>query len=184
MPTFYGTLFLNESIGFYFWIGFAFLVFSIFLINIKKGDSKFSLKWCIYIALVFVVEGMAGVVQIAQQTYFEGKYKSEFMISSLVLVSVFFFILSLWKEKKTVIYCLKRGSVLAIFMGIMNAVVNLCLMILITRKMPTSIIYPVMSGGVIVLTAVVSEIFYKERLSAMQRMGLAFGIASIVCMNM
>lgn len=184
MPTFYGSLFLNEKIGMWFWFGFMFLVISIFLINMQKGEAKFGLKWIVYIAIAFFADGMAGVMQLTQQTHFEGQYKSEFMISSLVMVSVFFFVLSLRKEKAVISYCMKRACVPAIFMGIMNAVVNLFLMILVTRKMPTSITYPVMSGGVIVLTAVVSELFYKEKLSTMQRIGLACGVVSIVFMNL
>jgi len=183
MPTFYGTLFLDETIGMWFWFGFAFLVISIFLINIQKGEAKFSLKWIIYVAIAFLTDGMAGVMQLTQQTHFAGQYKSEFMISALLLVSIFFFVLSLGKEKTAITYCMKRASVFAILMGLMNAVVNLFLMILVTRKMPTSITYPVMSGGVIVLTAIASELFYKEKLSAMQRIGLVCGVVSIVFMN-
>ena len=45
VPTFYGLIFLKESAGFFMYIGLAFLLVSLFLINVKKGDNKISKKW-------------------------------------------------------------------------------------------------------------------------------------------
>ena len=52
VPTFYGILFLNEKIGMLFWIALVFFVLSILLINLKKSDTKITLKWGIYSVLM------------------------------------------------------------------------------------------------------------------------------------
>ena len=50
--------------------------------------------------------------------------------------------------------------------------------------MPASVVFPLISGGSIVLTYVVSRVFYNEKLSRRQMVGFIFGILSIVLLNL
>jgi len=184
VPTFYGILFLDEKIGLLFWVALVFFVISILLINLKKDDTKITLKWCVYAVLMIVFNGAASTVQMLQQKRFDGAYKSEFMACAVLVASVFFFVLSFLREKNTMKNCVRSGIMHMILMGVLLGCSNLFLMMLISSDFPTPVIYPVMSGGGVVLATLASVIFYKEKLSWLQWMGLIFGIVSVVLMNL
>ena len=105
------------------------------------------------------------------------------MILALLAVSVFFFILSLLKEKTQILPSLKSNAVFMIITGLANGIANLFVMILISRKMEASIMFPIISGGGIILTCAVSVIFFKEKLSLKQYIGLILGVTSVILMN-
>ena len=67
--------------------------------------------------------------------------------------------------------------------GIANALVNLLVMVLVSKGMAASIMFPVISGGGIVLTTLVAIFIYKEKLSVNQYIGLLLGTVSVVLMN-
>lgn len=183
IPTIYGLLFLNESAGVFLFIGLILLLCSLFLVNSKKSDSPITLKWLVFALLAFLGNGFGSTIQTAQQNRFEGQYKSEFMILALAILSIFFFTLSLIKEKADNKACFKSNFPLMLLNGAANGFTNLFVMILVSRGMPASIMFPVISGGGIIFTSLVSIFVYKEKLSAKQYIGLLLGTASVVFMN-
>ena len=184
VPTFFGVFYFHENISIVFSVGLVFLVVSILLINMKKEDTKMSMRWWIYILILFVANGSASVVQLLQQKNFLGQYKSEFMMCALLLSSAIFFLLSMFAERKCAIECVKSGGLYAMSMGVLLGLANLLLMTLISSDMPSSIIYPVMSGGGVLIAALGSVIIYKEKLTIAQTIGIASGVVSIVLMNL
>ena len=182
IPTVYGLFYCQESPGVFLIIGFCLLLTSLFLINAKASSVKITLGWAISVAFYFIGNGLCTVVQNLQQREFGGKYKNEFMIIALVCVAILLFAVAIFSEKKTALESVKRGGYLMALNGIFNGSVNLFVMLLATR-MDASVMYPIMSGGGIILTWTVSRFLYKEKLSKKQNVALILGISSIVCMN-
>ena len=183
IPTFYSLLFLGESVSVFFWLGFALLVVSIFLINGKRDKAVISLRWVVFLVLAFVGNGVCSTVQAAEQRAFDGAYKNEFMILALLTVSVALIAISLFTEKSSFIPSLKGGAHLMAACGVANGATNLFVMILVS-SMQASIVFPVISGGGIILTWIISKFLYKEALTRNQNIALILGIASVVLMNL
>lgn len=185
IPTFYGLIFLQEKASLFLILGLAFLLCSLFLVN-KKTETgvKITGKWVLFAFLAFLGNGLCSTVQTAQQNRFDGRYKSEFMILALLILSAFFLTLSLFTERREGKECLKKGPHLMILNGLANALVNLFVMLLVSRGMPASIMFPVISGGGIILASLVSVFFYRETLSKTQTVGLALGTVSVILMNL
>ena len=59
-----------------------------------------------------------------------------------------------------------------------------CCVIQILRELPSSIVFPTMSGGVIVLTAFVGLVRYQEKLTKTRFIGLVLTMVSLVFMNL
>ena len=127
---------------------------------------------------------MSSTIQTMQQKRFDGNYKSEFMIAALLIVSSFFFALALIQEKDSLKMCVKKGGILMVLDGVANGLVNFLVMTLVSRNMPASIMFPVISGGGIIFTTMVSVLFYKEKLTLKQYIGLLCGAASVVFMSL
>ena len=183
IPTFYGLIFLGDDADPLFFVGFALLMVSLFLINSKHGEVKITLRWVIFVTLSFLGNGICSTVQAAQQRAFGGEYKSEFMILALALVALTFIGSAYFTEREDIVPCVKVGGHLMVICGLANGVVNLTIMLLVTR-MSTALIYPIISAGGIILTWLVSKLGYKENLTKKQNAALIFGIISVVLMNL
>lgn len=182
LPTLFGILFLNEPVSPWLFIGLAFLCISLLLINFKPGKIKITLRWGIYVILSFVGNGCCSIVQKLQQTTFQGAYKNEFMLLALVTVCISMIILALVSERKTTPFCLKKGCGFGLLCGAANGLVNLLVMVL-TNRMPASVMFPMISAGGILGTAAVSLLFYKESLSRNQIIGVILGVGAIVFLS-
>lgn len=49
--------------------------------------------------------------------------------------------------------------------------------------MPVSLMFPIISAGGIAATFVISQVFYKEKLSKLQLVGFILGTVSVVLLN-
>ena len=183
IPTFFSLAFLGESASVFFWIGFALLVISLLFINGKSGKIKITPSWIIYIILAFVGYGGCATVQTVQQRVFTGAYKNEFMALALAIVTVVFFIITFIAERDVFIPSLRHAPLLSLLCGSANGATNYLVMVLVT-SMQASIVFPVISGGCIVITWLVSKLIYKESLTIKQNTALILGIASVVLMNL
>ena len=181
IPTFYG-LILGDDISKGFIPGMILLVISLFLTNKSGEEEKISFKWIIFVFLSFFGNGMCTVVQKMQQIASNGAYKNEFMIVALAIVTVVMLIISILKERTEIKFFAKVGWHWAIICGALNGMVNLFVMIL-SGKMPVSLMFPLISAGGLIVTYIVSRFFYKEKLTKIQFIGFIFGLISVVFLN-
>ena len=182
IPTLSGLVLYHETVSVFFYVGLAVLLVSLVLINEYKDGKRFTFRWLVYVFLAFVGNGFCSTVQTYQQHVFDGKYKSELMIVALLTVSLILFVISLVKERKDIKPCIKKGAVFMTLYGVAVALVNLLVMILST-KMNVSVMFPLISGGGLVVTSLVSIFIYKEKLTVKQYIGLFFGIVSVIFIN-
>ncbi len=182
IPTFYGLIFLKDPISVGLIPGLLLLAISLVLINKKSDSVKITRKWLIFVFLAFVGNGMCSTVQKMQQVAFDGAYKNEFMIIALASVVIGLLTASLITERKDIVRCAKCGWYFALGCGIMNGIVNLFVMIL-SARMPVSLMFPLVSAGGIVITYLVSRFIYKEMLTKTQLVGFVLGTASVVLLN-
>ena len=187
IPTFYGIVALNEQTSVLLYLGLALLLGALVLINFeKKGEEKkITLRWVIYILLGFVGNGMCSTVQKIQQIQQTGLYKSEFMILALTISVVAVGLIAVFTERKQMIPALKKGAICFIPCGLANGIVNFLVIYLSAPgRMAASVMFPVISGGGIVLTFLISLFVYKEKLSKWQLIGSGLGLISVVLLNL
>jgi drug/metabolite transporter (DMT)-like permease len=191
IPTFYGIFFLNEETGIALYVGLLALMISLFLVNFKiskkDGDvlgktKKTDPRWYLFVALSFIGNGGCSTVQNVHQRSFEGKFKNEFMILALAIVAVIFAVVSLIAERKEMKRAFAKGWYFMLICGGFNGLCNLLVM-LCSVLMSASVMFPIISAGGIILTAIVSILFYKEKLTRMQYAGFVLGILAIVLLN-
>ena len=182
IPTFYGIVFLKEPVTSFFLIGLILLVISLFLVNKKNDKCPITPKWLLFVFLSFVGNGFCSTFQKMQQLAFDGEYKSEFMILSLVIVVFLLGTTALISSKDNLKKNLYHARFIAVGSGILNGTVNMLTMVL-SATMAVSVMFPLISSGSIVVTYLVSKILYKEKLTKAQFAGFLTGIASIVFLN-
>ncbi len=182
IPTAYALFFLRETPNRFFIPGLICLITSIFLINRKQEEMKFSAVWVLYILLSFIGNGMCSTVLKIHQTAFGGAYKHEFMIVALLTAAVSLFAWGIWRGKgeKNIIdrVFLKYGFLY----GIASGALNLSVMVL-AGKIANSVLFPSISAGGITLTFFLSLFVYREKLSRIRTVGYMLGIMAILLLN-
>ncbi len=184
IPTLYGILFLREPTGPLLYIGLALLAVSLLLVNLEgnASDKRLSLKWAIFMLISFIGNGGCSTVQKVQQIDCQGAYKNEFMIVALAISFLSMMVAALIFERDNFRKKVTVGAHWYIICGLANGLVNL--FVLMLAKWPASVVFPVISAGGIVATAVVGTLAYKEKMSIPQIFGMILGTLSIVFLNM
>lgn len=185
IPTLYGLIFLNETVGSLQIIGLCILLVSLFLVKGERppADKKtVSAKWLIAVAVSFVCNGCCSIIQKEQQNAFNGIYNSSFMIVALAIAAVVSFIAGLIAERKDLKAIFRHGIVTAALCGLSNGATNYLVMVIVAT-VAASLFFPLLSAGQLILTFLISVFLYKEKFLPRQLAGLALGIAALVLLN-
>ena len=194
LPTLYGFVWLKEKIFVTQLFGIVFLIVSLYLTNMgrKREDGeteaaskkKWNFKKWLPIAIVMAVtNGMCGIIQTEQQRAFGDTYKSEFMVVALAVACTVLLVVGLLNERSDIRTVVKLGAVPAVLTGVANGATNL-LVLIVVPMIGASVFFPVISGGGMVLSYIVSVTLFKERFTTMQKIGILFGVASLVLLNL
>ncbi|MBR5295987.1 MAG: hypothetical protein IKU24_05300 [Clostridia bacterium] len=183
LPTFYGLLFLGDPVSMGLIPGILLLAASLYLTKQNGEKGGFSTKWLLFVFLAFCGNGMCSVVQKMQQVASGGKGKSEFMIIALAIDAIVLLALSFFKERKDFPAFGKAAILPAIIGGALNGMVNLFVMIL-SGKMPVSVMFPLISAGGILVTFLIPLIFYREKFTKVQLCGYLCGVLAVVFLNL
>ena len=184
IPTLCAILFLGEKMNLLIGVGFVALVISLFLTNTDRSVADgVTVKWVVVLLLAFLSNGMCAVTQNIQQIAFDGAYKNEFMVLALVIVEIVFWALVLWKDRPFLKESFQKGLVPAAACGICNGATNLLVMFLLSM-MASSILFPAISAGGIIISFVFSVLVYREPFGLRQGIGVTFGIVAMVLLNL
>ena len=114
--------------------------------------------------------------------------RNAFLAIAYAISAMFYLAISLYHHKHLNIvpskgFLVPLLPVLLIASGMGSFIGNGILMSLNTR-MPASILYPMVNGGIGVLLSVVSCTVFKEKLTLLKFLAITVGIASIVFLNL
>ena len=186
IPTLSGALIWKERIAPIQIVGIVLMLACICLAsNLKRSEGATSLRWMIYCGITFVATGFIGVLQKwHQSTEYKGEL-NEFLIVALSVSAIYSAVL-------TLIACRKEGKSAGI--GTLFRVVPIITMVLsgvgvalnnqwnlyLSGVLDSSVMFPVVNGGGLMLTTVAATVVFRERLSLKQWIGLAIGLISVI----
>ena len=190
IPTLFGVIFLNESLGVLGIVALLLLAASIVLLNYKKQSNPISGACWFYSIITMIANGMCSVVQKLHQTAYPGEYSSEFMFFGMSTVFILLLAVSLvgmiWKnekeEPKEKSFPVKWVFILGTIAGVCNGGANFVTLLLSATE-NASVMFPIISAGNAVGSCLVGYLFFKERLTKLQLFSLALGILSVVLLK-
>ncbi len=190
------SLILSTSVGIIVWkeiisvpqiIGILILICAFFLCTYSKSkdDKKASGKWLFYCVCFFVLAAAVGIIFKAFSKSSNGAGADDMMIFAAI-VMLLFSALKIFigyqitpKEERKKISLTKAFIIIALISGVLSCAYNR-LNISLSGMFDSAIFYPCFNGGVILLSAVLSVIFLKEKLTKRQLIGLFLGVCAIV----
>ena len=195
LPTLFGSIYYKEEINALHIIGLGLIIVS-FVFSVKKEEGKnFNLGWLIAALGGLFFSGMVGIMQ-KLFTNECSQYKMDnflclafLFIIAICVITMFFTWLSKNKQPKLHIEnnCEERTTwttiikqygftvALGVVMGLINKTNTF-----LSGVLPSVVVFPVINGGVILMTTVSSILVFKENLSLMQKLGLIIGILGII----
>ena len=183
---FYGIFFLDEETTALTYIGIAMILAAMFLINYKpkaKADANeengVSLKWLVYLLITVFSNGFIGILTRMQQIRFENACSNEFQIISIggsfVALAVFGLIIDRDKLRGVV----KNGLLYGLGAGICNGGKNFVTLV-IYLCLPLSTVSPVKTGVGMISAFLVAILFYKEKYTTLQKIGVLLGAGAVI----
>lgn len=188
IPTVSGAIFWNERIAFIQYIGIIFMILC-FILSIKNenSDKKANIKWFVCSLITFIMTGLIGVMQKIHQT---SSHKSEldgFLVVAFIVSFIFSLLLSLIFRKSrfsesAIGYRPITGFLPVVFMILSGVFValNNKFNLYLSGVIDAAVFFPLVNGGGLVLTSVASVLIFKEKLSAVQLVGVISGIISVI----
>lgn len=177
LPFLVGTLFYDEEISAFKILCCVLIVISV-LLNIRKGGG--SKKAFLYYMMVFFLNGMVGVIsKVHQNSEIMHTDSTSFMFYSGIFTVI---ICSIWMLAKGEKIPLLKGKSLLYSAGdgVLNGVGDLLLLIAIA-ELPASVQYPLVTGGVMVFSTVISMI-RREKLVAFEYLAAVIALIASVMM--
>jgi len=191
-PTTLSILFLGDRFFFTQMIGIVCLVVSMILsCNRTEGEQKANKKWLIVTIVCLLVNGVGGCVQKLFYQTETAKTVANSDNTFLVFTYLFSAILALvvylvgahtgkkekstyWFSKNVLFYALAVGAVIAVFQK---------MFMMGNKLIPGSIMFPTYYGLQSLGMSLIGIVLFKDKLTARQKIGVLFGIASIALMN-
>lgn len=191
IPTLFSVLFYEEKLTVFRVIGILFTLVSIVCMTGRSGQAKEKKdkKWLLFSVTAALSCSLANVAQkifnasvygAEREAFISVSYALAFVLTGAVwLISLFLNKSQKNTEKKKisgtlVLFILLIGVILAAFQWTNNYALSM---------MDGSIVFPVYSGGTVVLSTLAGVLFFKDKLTKKQLLGVCLGLVAVVLMN-
>lgn len=182
-----GVMFFGESIGVWQIVGIALMLVSFALANDGKTEGKrANLRWLLLCVVAFVATGAIGIMQkVHQSSTFKAELNAFLIISFAVSTLVSGVLGVILRRRKTRDTSERSSAHLWLLLAMMVisggcVAVNNKLNLYLSGVIDSAIFFPVVNGGGLVLTTLAALVFFRERLTNGQWLGVGVGIVSVV----
>ena len=173
IPTFVSVFVYNENLKLLQVVGVVLILIS-FLISTEKFENS-GRKWFSFAILSFFSNGLIGLSQkIFRMSAYKGEQNVFLAISFLVGAIVAFFMMP-----KNFKVPPSRGFLQTVIgSGAMLGLVNV-INVHVSGLLPGIIVFPVVNGGSIIVSAILARILVKEKLTFRKKLGITIGVIAI-----
>ena len=186
-PSLISVIFYNESLSLMRVIGILLTVLSFTLAVDLKAKERLSHSWFIFTVVAALANGGIGITQkIFGAQDFSSEKKSfvacSYAVAFLVAITLYLSMRLRNKKSKKTKFKMGRAYIFAVAVGIVLAIFQWVNTYAIS-VMDGSFLFPVYSGGSIILSTLVGILFFKDKLTKSQKYSITLGIIAVIIMN-
>ncbi len=189
IPVIASIIIYSESSGWMKIVGILLALVSVVLTVHKKEkneNKEASSSRIILPLIVFIGTGVIdALINIAQKSVLKTEDETSFFISTTFIISGFLgllYVFVLQKDKTEKIQW--RNIIAGIVLGIPNYFSIFLIMLVIGEgKIESSVIYPIVNIGVVLSSTLLALLFFKEKLSWINYLGIVVSVIAIVCIT-
>ena len=187
IPLLFSTVFWHDQLVWYQLVGIAVMLIAFAIINLQNNTFVIKKKsYFLWIALLFVSNGVYGVVMDAQQRVMQQTQRTEMIIItffSSALISLVY-LLATQKTHSLKSFTMKKRTWLYILLSSISAATGVYTMMVLLGNMTSSIFYTIENGAVLALTILLGHFILKEKLTRRMVLGIGLSIISLVLLAM
>lgn len=179
IPTVFGMIAYRQTPGIFQIIGLVLMLVTLYLSSGIKKSENLNLKWLFFALGSFVLWGLVGIIQQIHQNSDKADEINVFLLWSFLFLTAIFAVMTLLSPKAGCNYRLKSKSTLpSLISGVIIGAVNL-INLYLSGKMSSIVLFPILNGGVIVLSGLAALFLFKEKLTRSQYAGIILGTLAI-----
>lgn len=187
VPLMYTTIFLGDKLVWYQYTAIALMLVSFILMNykdFKKKGERTPWSYYVFCALLFLSNGMYGTL-LKMQSDYDVSQKNEMIILTYGIMGIIAFVQLAFKEKKDTLkaFRMNKKSILPLALCLASAALAINILVLVIPMVNTAVLYTVENGGVLVLSAIYSFIFFKEKPQLLKVLGIVLAAISITVLS-
>lgn len=191
LPATAGVIFWHEDVSVAKIIGIALLLLALFLIAWNPGDTisagngdhrRSGLVWKLCAFGAMAASGVLGLLQKVHQT---SPHKDEligFLLIAMFFASALSYVLFLFSKKTGDAPYGGKMAGLALSCGAFYGAVNI-INLALAGMLPAPVLFPVLNGSTIILTAVLGKLIFHDKVSALKWLGIVIGLIAIVVIS-
>ena len=179
-------MFTGHMLEFHHYIAIIVMLVAFILMNYKDMKLKgTTLAYYLYCLVLGVCNGLYGMFLKIQSMYAE-KESNEMVIITFGVMGIIALIQLALKEKKQLPNAFKTGKSAVVPMllcfFVAAAAINVYMLLIPLLGNIVTILYTVDNGGVFVLSAIYSVVFFKEKIDRFKLIGMILAVLSIVAL--
>ena len=173
LPYLFGVLFLNEPLTLLRIIGVICILLAVFLSNRTK--FKFKVSFFLLCLSVFILNGFVSIISKCHQinTTFAPVYSTAFVMYSGICKFIFSSVALLLCKSKSSFSFSSKNTVFIVTGSALIGGISYMLQLIGAKELPATVLYPMVTGGSIIFSALSGRIFFKEKLSSYQLISIA-----------
>ena len=173
-------LYPNDKITLLKGLGFILALIGIYLSSTNNGKLKFNKKYLWLIILVFVGQGISDSLFMHSSLLLKPGEDMKFFITLFLMAGLSGIVILLVKSFYSSVKIYAKNVIWGIIFGIPNFFsLYFFLEALSSGTLNKSVIFPLTSIGVVVSSAIIGIVFYRELLSRYNWIGIMFALAAI-----
>ena len=197
IPTVTGIIAFNEALSVTAIAAVVLFLAAFYFINVnpnpKSDSTKKGDKWLLYCLLTFLFNGLLAVIQKFHQHQMDGTQSSGLMFVGFCSAFVFYmlaYIVQYVTGKKQESLSMAgesavlRYNILPMVLLAATSLIGNIIMTYLTGVVPSSYLFPLVQGSVIVSITVCSMLLFRERLTTYGKIGITLGVLAIIIINL
>lgn len=188
IPTFCGVFLWKESVTVLQILGTGTLLISLFLTSKMNGGASISKKWIFWCVCFFCAAGINGILMAAFQKTNAAPETNLMLLTASLTAAVCYLLLFLAghfraPNREPLMPYLKAYLPKSLPYILICGLVSCCYQRLnldLAGALPSVLFFPVFNGSVILLSSVTGWVFFREKLTKVQILGLIMGFISIL----
>ena len=174
VPMLYDALYLGYAFSPFQLIAIALILIAFVLMNLEGFAAKKNGRYLLWCAILFVANGMYGVLMNLQQTLMNFTLRNEMIITTFLGMAVMTSAFQLAVARKDFLdgFRVSRQAALYAFLSALSATLAVSLLMILMKSVNITLLSVMDNGGVLVLSALYAFTLFKEKPKPSGMLGL------------
>jgi len=162
------------------------ILLSFIVMNLEGITAKKNARYLLWCAILFISNGLYGVIMNLQQTLMQFTQRSEMIITTFLGMAVLTGVFQLVFSRRAFLsgFRMEKRAVLPMLLSALSATLAVNLLMVLMKTVNITVLSVIDNGGVLVLSALFAFTIFKEKPTAKTLLGISMACASVIMLSL